>query len=175
MNIHEIDWQQSFTRQILRAVDGGLQALEENFHDGLDRAEHCEELAGIAFVALQRYLASADASFRLVFGTVSEEDRELRKRDCSSIDGVPIVEAIWAAANYWKHHEAWPDWEPVGSRKHTISALEALGVSWNTEFPCLALLARLTADNSDALSTLLDAASRWRGAVFSRLHLLKSD
>jgi hypothetical protein len=175
MNIHEFDWQQSYTSQILTAVADGFRAVRETGDDGLIQAEHCEELAGIAFVALQRYLASADASFRLVFGTVAEEDHELRRQDCPSVHGVPIVEAIWAAANYWKHHGEWPDWEPVGHRRHTIRALALLDVSRETEFPCLVLLERLSGDGSDALSTLLDAASSWREAVFNRLHLLKSD
>jgi hypothetical protein len=170
MNIHQIDWQQSFTRQILKAVDDGLQAVAANCQDGLDQAEHSEELAGIGFVALQRYVVSADVSFRLAFDTVSEMDHELRGGDCPSIHGVSIVEAIWASANYWKHHEAWPDWEPVGPRKHTIRTLAALGVSRETEFPCLMLLKRLSGDCSNALSTLLDAASGWREAVFRRLH-----
>ncbi|MCE9593400.1 MAG: hypothetical protein K8S98_04335 [Planctomycetes bacterium] len=174
MHIHEIDWQRSFTGQILKAVDGELRAVAERCSDGLDLREEQEELAGIAFIALQRYVSSADASLRRVFLTLPAKDHELRRQDCRSVADVPVVEGIWAAANHWKHHDEWPDWKPVGARKPTIEVLTRLGVSHGTEFPCLELIRSLTGLGPGAVCALLDAASDWRATVFNRLRSLES-
>ena len=170
MNIDEFDWHYAFTRRILAAVDAEIRAVADSWPDCLDEYEHQEELAGIAFVALQRYISGTLASFRRVFPTQTETDYELRGQDCPSVAGVTVVEGIWTAANYWKHHDEWPDWKAEARRKPTIHTLTKLGVTAGTELPCLSLLQMLAGDNPGALSRLLEISSSWRGAVLLRLH-----
>ncbi|MEW6252270.1 MAG: hypothetical protein AB1716_16650 [Planctomycetota bacterium] len=78
------------------------------------------------------------------------------------------VESIWAAANYFKHHDEWQNWEK-DARKDTLRMLKTLGISKETEFPCVEVLRLLQGDDW-RLSELLDVARKWRESWFSDLH-----
>ena len=64
MNIYEIDWRLSSTRQVFQALSDALKNVEKIILDETredyereDALEHAENLLGIAFVTAQTYIA----------------------------------------------------------------------------------------------------------------------
>jgi hypothetical protein len=113
----EFDFRHSWTLETLEALDRGIEKLSANYDDGLDLLEHAEELVGLGFVALQGYVSGTQANLRTVFPAFAISNEDLRAQHCQTTSGVTHIEAIWAAGNYYKHHDEWPDWTPVAARR----------------------------------------------------------
>ncbi|RLB66338.1 MAG: hypothetical protein DRH04_09505, partial [Deltaproteobacteria bacterium] len=63
MNVYEIDWRLSSTRQVFQALSEALKSVKKIFLDKTredyereDALEHAENLLGIAFVTAQTYI-----------------------------------------------------------------------------------------------------------------------
>jgi hypothetical protein len=172
MNIREIDWHQNWIRRVLRSLDNSLVRCCEDFEDGDDMLEHGNGIAGIAFVALQVYIRSAMDDLKRVFPGCPESN-ELWRLETPLVGrtGVSHIEAMWEAANYFKHLEGWEAWPSRKGRRaktRTTNALEKMGVSRETEYRCIEVLRRLQGECWH-LPTLLDTACEWREAWFARL------
>jgi hypothetical protein len=70
-------------------------------------------------------------------------------------------------ANYFKHHEQWPDWSPMGRRKATVSVLHAAGITDDDSYPCLKAAKMLGLDQGDGMEALVALISGWRASVIS--------
>jgi hypothetical protein len=160
-NIYEFDFRHSWTIAVLDSLDQGILQIANELPDGLDQVEHIEEVVGIAFVALQGYISGAEADMHSAFSIPKQTSQRLRKENCPTVSGVPLIGAIWAAANYYKHHDQWPDWKPIGQRRETITTLARLGISKDTEFPCVKVHRAVTA-HSGRLVQLLGLVTAWR-------------
>jgi len=167
-HIREFDFRHSWTFETLQTLDHGIQKLVADQLDGLDLLEHLEDVVGLAFVALQTYITGTEAHLRAVFPAATLNSRDVRSQNCDATSGVRYVEAIWAAGNYYKHHDQWPDWQPNGARAETIISLGKLGISEATEFPCVEVKKALNAETLP-LADLLAVVSDWREAWLSHL------
>ncbi|MGH7179592.1 MAG: hypothetical protein ACREJC_19610 [Tepidisphaeraceae bacterium] len=168
MHIREIDWRHSWISQTLDALDQGLASLRADFSDGIDLLEHAETLVGLGYVAIQVYIRGASEDLASLFPSCPKVT-VLRSSESAVVNDANLthIESIWAAANYFKHHEEWRDWER-DARKDTLSALKKLGISAKTEFPCAKVLQRLQGDDWQ-LASLLDVAKSWRESWLLKL------
>ena len=169
-HILEFDFRHSWVYETLQALDRGVEKLVNDRLDGLDLLEHVDDIVGLGFVALQTYIGGTEADLRAVFPPLATSSRDLRAKQCKEVSGVSCVEAIWAAANFYKHHDQWPDWRPTGSRKDTVNTLARLGIVESTEFPCVEVQRALQTD-STPLVGLLDLVSDWRENWLSHLRI----
>ncbi len=164
----EFDWRYSWALETLKALDHGVEKISNEYSDGLDLLEHAEEIVGLGFVALQTYVSGTITTLKKVFRPLSAADEDLRSRNCRSASGVTVVESIWAAGNYYKHHDMWPDWNPKGRRGSIILTLSKLGISAASKFPCVETMEVLQGPGAPLVG-LLEVASTWREASFSQL------
>jgi hypothetical protein len=173
VDLREFDFRYSWTRETLEALDRGMEKLSSQHDDGLNLLEHAEDLVGLGFVALQGYVSSTQTTLRTVFPPLDISNKRIRAKNCQPCQraaGVTQIEAIWATANYYKHHDEWPNWKPEGQRRPTIVTLGKLGISETTEFPCVDSMKLLHGDWAPLVS-ILDVASAWREAWLSELRL----
>jgi hypothetical protein len=169
-DIREFDFRYNWTCDVLTALDRAIDGIDPDA-DGLDQLETGESIIGIGFIALQTYIAGATADVAAVFRGCCRKAYDLRAMESPSVarSGVRVVEAIWAAANYAKHHDEWPDWQPHGPREPTIQTLGLLGISKSTEFPCVEVLELLPPPGEHHLLPLLESVSGWREALFTAM------
>jgi len=169
MHCSEIDWRHSWISRVLAALDRALVGLEAEFDDGLDLLERAESLVGLGYVAIQVYIHGAAADLAKLFPGRCPVPRKLRssKSPLANNADVTCVECIWAAANYFKHHDAWHNWE-ADCHRGTLSALKRLGISKKTAFPCVEVLRRLQGDDW-RLAPLLHVARSWRKSWLMKL------
>lgn len=175
LNMYPFGAHDSLTRLVLSALDQGINKLN-TFEDAGDALEHAEELAGLAFLALQQHIRASSSVLRRCYPDLKASDSELRQKNCDSISGTTYVEGVWAAGNYFKHHDEWPDWSPEGSRAYTITVLAKLEITQATCEPCFELAMRLQGGleirrqgRSLPLTKLLPPIVRWRDAWLSEL------
>lgn len=171
MNMYEMDWQYSSTHRVLVALDGAMNDIEKNtppHEDGIDMLDSSEGVVGVAFVALQQYITASNAAARRAFPGRQVGCAAMRVKHCQVVGDVPFVEGVWAAANYFKHHDEWEDWQPKGKSHVTISVLRQLGVNETTDFPCNRLVEALQ-EKWTPLVDLLSPLSKWREDWFSEL------
>ncbi len=158
-HILEFDFRYSWIQEVLRGLDHAIESRDR--FDGMDQMETGEAILGIGFIALQAYIAGTVSDLKEIFSP-TEKPHDLRAM--SPLVGstcVPLVEAIWAVANYYKHHDEWPDWQPKGPRAPTIDTLKNLGVDESTEFPCIEIIKLLLSPHWHLLP-LMEAVSAWR-------------
>src|SRR5437016_2178384 len=143
MNIHEVDWKYSSIREILNAVSTALVKIKnEVLPEDVDEAlEQSESFLGIALVAAQTYISGAVADARtLATSTPKPNKNYLLKHFSDVISGTEItkMQLCDVIANYFKHHDEWPDWtpNPTERRKQTIDVLNAVGITEMTTYPC---------------------------------------
>lgn len=169
MHLYEIDWREPWTLRALDALDEGLAKVQQQWSDDFDVLPHAEGLAGLGCVLIQTYVAGTIADLGRVFGSCPNAS-ELRRAESPVLNQhLTQIDALWATANYFKHHDDWPDWEPVSSRRDTVMALQQMGISEDTSFPCVEIM-RLVVGDSWQLRSLLDIARQWRLGWFARLH-----
>jgi hypothetical protein len=161
---------------VIVGIDAGLAAIyerldaEEGF-DGISAREHAEPLFGLGFVAAQTY----------ALGTVSDLNSVRARRhkpkkenfECYACDtitlmgGVTRLQLIVASANYFKHHDQWPQW-PTGKLAYDTNALGSVGITEKTEFPCIDAV-NLLCGTSWELIVLHQILKEWRAHLFSTL------
>jgi hypothetical protein len=172
-SIYEVDWRYSPTEQVLSAISVGLNEVATKVVPvDIDEAlEQWESLLGIAFVMAQTYIT----------GTVSDVNKitrsspplkkvDLLKKFSRLISGTKVTGALLidAIANYYKHHDEWPDWSPVGARKSTIEVLNEVGIHEHDSHPCRkAANMLLTPPDSFDLKPLFSIIVDWRKNVIT--------
>lgn len=132
--------------------------------DGLfDRGEY---LLGVALAAIQQYVASTYAQFK-----ISRSDA-LRLPPSINAD-LTLVAALNAGANFWKHRDEWGLRAVVGHdvsdlnwrARQTIETIEVL-TPWD-DYTLSNLVARLTASGELRLTEFMPQLVLWRDAVDS--------
>ena len=164
----QFDFRYSWLREALRALDAGIDRIVSSDEDGMHQAEHIEELVGLAFVALQAYIASTISDLRAAYPREGIERGTFLQQKSEPIAGLTCVAVTWHMGNYYKHHDEWQDWQPVGPRSETVRALERLGITETTELPCKEALRLLLGDRAE-LTMLLESVAAWRDAWFREL------
>jgi hypothetical protein len=148
-----LDFEREFLASVLQMLGDRLSALHSNVDwDPPEESylfDPMEHLAGVAVVAVQRYMASVcnwlkvDRLTALLWGP---------KRK-----GIAIASVLNAAANYWKHVE---DGTPI--RKQTREVLEQIGLTLDSSYCVTNALYECGYEN---LTGLMDDLVRWRDAV----------
>ena len=168
-DFREFDLRYPWTRDVLGALDQVLEQLTSRYDDGLDILECADETIGIGCVALQTYIGNALKALREVFAHAPSVTI-LRQQWCPVVgnSGCGVVDVVWACANYYKHHDEWPNWNSEGHRKETIDVLAKVGISESTNFRCVDVLRSIQGDNV-RLTDLLVTLSAWRKSWIAEL------
>jgi hypothetical protein len=141
MNVHAVDWRIEPLHDVIVGIEAGLsivrERLEEEGDDGITALEHAEMLLGLGFVAAQTYVLGSWTDLNRI--RKSSARPFVTKSDCYASDtirvqvGVTRIHAINATANYFKHHDEWRVWP----QNETARILAAIGITKDTEFPCV--------------------------------------
>jgi hypothetical protein len=176
MKIYEIDWRHSSTRRVLHALSDALEDTKHEFHEAQeeherdDALEYAERVSGLTFVTAQAYI---DGTVSDVKKITKSTDKSLKARLLKACDDrlsgslVTRIELCDAMANYFKHHEQWPDWSATGRRKATVSVLHAAGITDDDNYPCLKAAKMLSLDQGDDMEALVALISGWRASVIA--------
>jgi hypothetical protein len=168
-DFREFDLRYPWTSDVLGALDRALEQLASKYDDGLDIVECADETIGIGCVALQTYIGNALKALREVFAHAPSVTILRQQRSpVVGNSGCTVVDVVWACANYYKHHDEWPNWNSEGRRKETIDVLAKVRISESTNFRCVEVLRSIQGDNvrmTDVLHTL----SAWRESWIAEL------
>ncbi len=155
--------------ELLAIIDTKLSSITEMAQlsvdpetDGLFDAG--EYFIGVAFAAIQRYIASTHGQFKIT------RCKALRLPPMIT-DSLTFVEALNAAANFWKHSEEWGIRNNVvrnvdnlcTSAQHTIKAMEKI-TAWD-DYTLSNLLASLTPSGKLHLVELVPKLIEWRASL----------
>src|SRR6266516_2863797 len=120
------DWRIEPLRHVIVGIGAGLAEIrgrmdDEECFDGLDAREEAEPLFGLGFVALQTYAVGTVSDLNHI--RVDGGKPKFTEYDCYARDPerklngvVTRLELINFAANYFKHHETWPDPWPTNTK-----------------------------------------------------------
>jgi hypothetical protein len=165
------------TFESIRGLDDALAKLDaesnEEDADAFDLLDEAESVLGLGFTGLQVYISKTMSAGWRSFKPIPDLEK-LGNLYCPlKVKGkVSAVEAIWAAGNYYKHHDDWPaDWEKATDPRQvkTIRVLKKLGITSTTTHPCVEIMALLRGENwgPRPLAEVLKVASKWAGDWFS--------
>lgn len=158
-----------FLRDIVELLDVRLdevqQAADSCFDpDQMGCYDDVEYIAGMGFVACQRYLAST-------YGALGVSKGLAMQKGPRHAGGETIAQIINAGANFWKHSDEW-DLHSRVDRDHaglstiqleTIRIIETV-VPWS-DYTCTNLLAALVAPGEPRLKDLRPHLEAWRDAL----------
>lgn len=144
-------------------IDRARQSADPDSEGLFDRSEY---FIGIALTAIQQYITSTYAQFKIVR---SEALHLPPKID----DNLTFVAALSAGANFWKHRDEWGiranvsrDVDVLNSQaRQTIKAIEIL-TPWD-DYTLSNLIACLTPSCELRLAELIPQLVQWRDAVDS--------
>ena len=149
---------------IICKIDTATGPIDEHL---CDRSEY---LFGAGFVAIQKYMLETRHLKKIKFTKAIDP----KVPDNSQ---VPFEEAVWAAANYWKHDAEW--WsvafqesdQSTGKEKdipnnilRNSEILSAFGV-FGRDYLCSTVLAAYTPSKDLRLSSLLPLILDWRKSL----------
>jgi hypothetical protein len=156
-------------KRLLQILDQDLSSIQDRIEKSLepdaeglfDRAEY---LVGVGFSAIQQYLASTYAQFKL-------SKSEALQLSPSTSEGITFASALNAGANYWKHRDEWGLRAGVTRdttllnqpAQQTIKTIEVL-TPWD-DYTLSNLLASLTRSNALCLTNLVPLVILWRTSV----------
>ena len=148
----EHDSRYTMVKSIFDALSGNLRSLwqqAENSDEELEIdffVEQAEWMYGIAFVTAQTYITGTVADANLLKkGKKDFQTYQLLKDFSNEIKGTETtqLQLCDAIANYFKHHEEWKDWKPIGHKKWTIPPLLEIGIDQQSSFPCYLAASKL--------------------------------
>ena len=167
MNIHEIDWRYSSIKEILNAISSALVEIKDHVEDVDEASEESESFLGVAFVAAQTYITRTVADAQRLANAASDAEKKDLLKDYSDVlsgTGVTEMQLCDSIANYFKHHDEWLDWTP-NSKKKAIYALNGVGITEMTTYPCQEAAKIMWGFGSSDLEPLLSMLSEWRKKV----------
>jgi hypothetical protein len=121
-----VDFDLDLLVDLLQVVDRQIEKIEEEISrspdpDALGQFERLDGVIGLGFVACQQYINAT-------YAQLAKNKSEAMKAPPNHSSGRPVTEVINAAANYWKHHDEWPDPDP--KRRHheerTMAVIESI-------------------------------------------------
>ncbi len=179
-NFREIDYRIEPLRNVIVGIDAGLATIQgrldtEEWFDGDWACEYAEPLLGLGFVAAQTYAVGTVSdliSVRMSRG--KSEAENLKNYKCYAHDtfikgDVTRIQLINASANYFKHHDEWgARWPTEKPWSYTTETLGKVGITEETEFPCIDAV-KLLCGKSWELNVLLQILKEWRAHLFGTL------
>lgn len=186
MHFREMDTRIGPLYHVIVGIEAGLAAIHESFEaeegfDGISAREHAESLFGVGFVAAQTYALGTVSDLNSV--RMSRHKPEICYAHCYAHDNIPFkqgvtrIQFINATANYFKHHDDWPDAWPTSitattKMEHLIAkstdTLRLVDITEKTEFPCINAVDHLCGTSWE-LIVLHQILKEWRAYLFSTL------
>jgi len=173
MKVYEIDWRHSSIEAIFDAVSVALANISRSFapEDVDEASDQAESFLGIAFVAAQAYIYGSLQDARKLAKSTGKPKRkpeDLLKKFSSVVSGTRITEiqVCDEIANYFKHE--WPYWSER-SKRHgkALGALNAVGITESTAYPCQEAAKKLWGYSSTDLKPLLLMIASWREQIIA--------
>lgn len=162
-----LDYDLDFVRDLFALLDERLDRLQERIDecsdpDQLGLFDEAEFIAGVGFVACQRYLAST-------YGPHGLPKDVALKLGPHHHNGESYACILNAAANYWKHVDEWDASATIARdigqlddrQQRTIHVIESV-TPWS-EYTCAHLLCELTPRSH--FSALIPTLEAWRERV----------
>lgn len=150
------DHEFQFLKEVAVLVDRHLDRLDLDAArvqdpDMTGEADRAEHVVGLGFAAIQQYINSFRKNCPAALLHHGPEHRT----------GVPMVKAVNAAANYWKHAAEWR--KPFSDRAlRTRETLSALGVNVDSDYVLSNALAALLAPLPMRFERFLPFLEAWR-------------
>ena len=183
MHLREFDWRIEPLHHVIVGIGAGLAEIrgrmdDEEWFDGLHAREEAEPLLGLGFVAFQTYAVGTVSDLnevRVDGGKTKLKDYECYARDPVKVNGMATrLELINSAANYFKHHDQWPEPWPTNTKAkdkkerdiaRTVHGLGLVGITQETEFPCIQIV-ELLCGTSWELIVVHQIVKEWRVHMF---------
>jgi hypothetical protein len=164
MDIHDIslDWKLEFLAGVAATLDSKLEELDRRSAEVPDPDawgiyDCYEELYGIGCVLGQSYVAAVCGSLKSKKSAVMACGPRLK-------NGFTIAEAVNHAANYWKHHEEWPQGRAAKMMEETKKAIAAFGCRPDVDYVLGCVVAAIV-DPPHRLMPLMNRLDDWRREV----------
>ena len=137
----EIDCRAEWMEDLFNSLNHGFSIIQNklrqaDYFDGTFAQEQAETVFGIAFVSAQTYITGTISDMLEIGGDITLSKKEMLAYGSPYVGELSKIELINAIANYYKHHEEWPNWNLEGQKKRTIIALNNCGITENTDYPC---------------------------------------
>ena len=105
-----LDFDLDLLVDLLQVVDRQIEKNQDEIShtpdaDGLGHFDRLEGVIGLGFVACQQYINAT-------YPQLGVNKSEAIDRGPKHSSGRPVIKVINAAANFWKHHDEWPDPDP---------------------------------------------------------------
>ena len=172
----QFNFSDSWVSAVFRGLREAARRIQQqhetvDYFDGLFLLEHFEELFGATCVVAQTYMNRTWADIAKADLKVNAGERKWQmipmfgRRVGQS--KIAQVELVYHLANYWKHCDDWRDWAPQENegRYHTIATLAAVGITRDTDFPCVRGLELIGAATDPLFDELENMLVGWRQAA----------
>ncbi len=171
------DYDLDFLEDFFTFLDAKLDDLQQRIEqaddpDQMGLLDDAEYLAGLGFVACQRYLATTFWPIVLEPNDGRSEKSE-KKKDALKFGpryarDQSYAQILNSAANYWKHVDEWNKDAVIardssalkGDESATMSKIETV-IKWS-DYTCFNLLAALTDINKPRFAVLVPVLIAWR-------------
>jgi hypothetical protein len=178
VSLLEFDGRYFSTQRIFEALSEGLKSVRRDLEESEQSdapyfeveiaLDQVDALLGIAFVTAQTYITGTVSDLNLGPEIVRKSRKEqLLKNYCDYLPGLTLtkLELVDAMANYFKHHDEWPDWSASGPHQRTVTVLRSVGIDENDHCLCVEAANILLQHEDWNLTELLQLLSTWRKAV----------
>lgn len=147
-------------RRLIAAVDSHLadickESAEVSDPDGYGYFDSAEDATGLGFVACQTYMAN-------VYGMLRIQKHLALQVGSRHSSGLPKVQIINHAANYWKHNSEWPLDRSESRRTVIERAFESVGFPVGTDYPLSRVLTELTSPSQASFESVLSILESWK-------------
>jgi len=184
-HIIQFDFSHSWVSAVLNGLRTAAHEIEQRYRteegfDALVRLEHQEEILGVSCVAVQSYMNRTWAEIQKYDLKVNRTEAKLQMYQMFGPKigqpGIAHAELVYHLANYWKHHDEWPDWTPKQNepRYGTVKVLANVGITADTDFPCIHGLQKIRPPVDPLFDELEQLLFDWRRAAVS-YHLSESN
>jgi hypothetical protein len=155
------DFDLDFLRQHLAVIDAQLANITEAARgcydpDQFGMLAEFESVAGLGFVACQRYLSATTGWMKL------RKDVALRAGPRHD-SGLSVAEIINHAANFWKHEDEWSEHAPSPQQQRTQAAMQRIGAI-PSDYPLSCVLGEIAVGDAK-FESVTPSLEAWRDAL----------
>ena len=152
------DYDFDFLKKHISLINAQLASIQEAAKgcgdpDQFGMLDDFESVAGLGFVACQRYVSATAACMKLA-------KRDALQAGPKHNSGLTIAEVINHAANYWKHAEEWDSEVSSPQRQHTEAGMKIIG-ALPSDYPVSFALVEIASGEANFESVLEDLKT-WR-------------
>jgi hypothetical protein len=126
-DIRSIDWERGFLHDLLGVLEAHSSSARNTGITVELALEDDAFITGVAYVACQRYITSSCGWLRVPKHSALLAGPRLNAE-------VTYAEALNAAADYWKHADAWTDPAEAKRSRNTRRVLTAMGLDPNDPY-----------------------------------------